>query len=499
MNALHKTVPICKDYVWGGYQLACFKELPADYREDKRIAETWEISTHEQGESSVVVNANETVKLSQALAEWTEGRTSELPFMIKYLDCLGPISIQVHPTQQTAEFLSSDEARSIWRQGGAIQDALGKEESLFVISEAQGHNVVHVFLGFEERKIMPLADSIHRPLKELAHSIRGDVKDHLRSISKTLGERLEEQCSAILLKTLYGENIPTHGIESVFAPLKGSSNGKIPSDEIVSAFEFHLTRPGERAADPQWLANLFSGIAVISMICELAFFLRDMASHSPSDWESIKNNALKLFGQEFIARPPSVGDLSKADEQPLLSFFRGCTVQANDWVRVRPGTIHSWQGGGNQLIEVSHRSNNTFRILDFGRELSNDNREMHYLAAMYSLTTQSFMEHETKPDLITPAEACKQDSARPECHHLLDYEFHRNRTPFVLESPSALAFLINPDGELRVTNTRDSTYDVHMKACQTLIVNMKTSMSVQPKQIGDRVLVLVARNVECDR
>jgi mannose-6-phosphate isomerase class I len=63
-------------------------------------------------------------------------------------------------------------------------------------------------------------------------------------------------------------------------------------------------------------------------------------------------------------------DRADPSRSPILKYFHAQKVVPGQWGRVAPGTVHSWQGGGNFLIELAQRSDNTFRILDFGREFS---------------------------------------------------------------------------------------------------------------------------------
>lgn len=100
MNIL-KLKPSCKDYLWGGTKLK--EEFNKNYDGDI-LAETWELSTHKDGQSFV----NDV-----ALTDYIEERGSQIlgencknfenfPVLIKFIDAKGNLSIQVHPKDEYA-------------------------------------------------------------------------------------------------------------------------------------------------------------------------------------------------------------------------------------------------------------------------------------------------------------------------------------------------------------------------------------------------------------
>ena len=126
--------PAAKDYLWGG------SRLNDDFGKDialTPLAETWECSTHPDGESRV--NGE---KLSSVLArhpEWlgthtlkTTGGRAELPILIKLIDARQDLSVQVHP----------DDAYALRYEG-----CLGKTEMWYVLAARPGAKLVY---GFEQ-------------------------------------------------------------------------------------------------------------------------------------------------------------------------------------------------------------------------------------------------------------------------------------------------------------------------------------------------------------
>lgn len=129
-----KLKPAFQDYLWGGSRLA--KEFhkqpdPVRFPEGVPIAESWECSTHADGESCV-----EAVPLSEFLREHPEAlgthpdaAPGELPVLIKILDAEQAPSVQVHP---------DDEYARIHENGSR-----GKTEMWYVIDAEPGAKLVY--------------------------------------------------------------------------------------------------------------------------------------------------------------------------------------------------------------------------------------------------------------------------------------------------------------------------------------------------------------------
>lgn len=96
-----KLSPAFKDFLWGGTRLkeAYHKKSDLDI-----VAESWELSTHPQGQSTVISGAFSGLKLSELI----EKNSSEIlgkkaaefayfPLLIKFIDAHDNLSVQVHP------------------------------------------------------------------------------------------------------------------------------------------------------------------------------------------------------------------------------------------------------------------------------------------------------------------------------------------------------------------------------------------------------------------
>ena len=101
-----KLSPAFKDYLWGGTKLRTDFNKKCDF---DKIAESWELSTHKDGQSTVVTGDMSGFKLSEYLEKTGEAALGEkaakfdfFPILIKLIDAKGNLSVQVHPSDDYA-------------------------------------------------------------------------------------------------------------------------------------------------------------------------------------------------------------------------------------------------------------------------------------------------------------------------------------------------------------------------------------------------------------
>ena len=100
-----KLVPCYKDYLWGGNRL---EELYGKKSDLPHTAESWELSCHKDGESIVENGDHSGALLSDVImAEpisylGARYQGTGFPILVKLLDATKNLSIQVHPSDQTA-------------------------------------------------------------------------------------------------------------------------------------------------------------------------------------------------------------------------------------------------------------------------------------------------------------------------------------------------------------------------------------------------------------
>ena len=126
-----KLMPAGKDYLWGGTRLR------KEYRKKIDLiplAETWECSVHPDG-LSIVDNGKyrgQTLKdVIDKHPEFLGTKNQEMPVLIKFVDAMKDLSVQVHPYDDYARKYEGDN---------------GKSEMWYVIDAEPGAELI---FGFE--------------------------------------------------------------------------------------------------------------------------------------------------------------------------------------------------------------------------------------------------------------------------------------------------------------------------------------------------------------
>lgn len=115
MNLLLKLAPSVSYKVWGGSKLKKIKNIDTN----KKIGETWEISSHSAGPSRVIINKTSLNELVQ------------LSYLVKYIDTSDNLSVQVHPDDEYAKEHENEN---------------GKTECWLILDSAPGAGI---YLGFK--------------------------------------------------------------------------------------------------------------------------------------------------------------------------------------------------------------------------------------------------------------------------------------------------------------------------------------------------------------
>lgn len=156
--------PACKDYLWGGSTLKTKYNKPFP---GPVLAETWELSCHEDGLSVIASGPYAGRTLKDYLCEHPEAagsavaRFEQFPVLIKFIDAARNLSVQVHPDNAYAR---------------VHENQSGKTEMWYVIDAAPG---AYLYYG------------VARPMNrsQLDEAIRTDTLcDHLRKIEVRRGD-----------------------------------------------------------------------------------------------------------------------------------------------------------------------------------------------------------------------------------------------------------------------------------------------------------------------
>ena len=134
--------PILKNIIWGGDEIAKFKNLE---NEEADIGESWEISAVEDNES-IIKNGDLAMTPLDALIHQAKGKlvgkkvfdkfANKFPLLIKFIDARDDLSIQVHPNDLLAK---------------ERHNSFGKTEVWYIVKAEPG---AFIYSGFKE-KITP--------------------------------------------------------------------------------------------------------------------------------------------------------------------------------------------------------------------------------------------------------------------------------------------------------------------------------------------------------
>jgi len=138
-----KLQPEFKDYLWGGSSL---ERLFGKKSGLSITAESWELSSHPDGPSRVVNGKYSGRTLKEVLDEnpaWAGGEG--LPILIKFIDAASDLSIQVHPSDETAIAEAGEQ---------------GKAEMWYIVDAAPGAYLYYGFSsGIDPEKLVEMAEN----------------------------------------------------------------------------------------------------------------------------------------------------------------------------------------------------------------------------------------------------------------------------------------------------------------------------------------------------
>lgn len=117
-----KLLPAFKDYLWGGTRLKEIYHKKCDY---DIIAESWELSAHADGQSTVAGGRHKGMLFGEYLERigkeslgWKCQALASFPILIKFIDAKEDLSVQVHPDDEYAL---------------EVEDEYGKNEMWYIV------------------------------------------------------------------------------------------------------------------------------------------------------------------------------------------------------------------------------------------------------------------------------------------------------------------------------------------------------------------------------
>lgn len=129
-----KLAPTYMDYLWGGTRLKDIYGKKCDY---EQVAESWELSAHEAGQSIVVSGRHKGMPFGEYLnvigkenLGWKCSSLEAFPILIKLIDAKQSLSIQVHPDDDYAL---------------TVENQYGKNEMWYILDAIPGS---YLYCGF---------------------------------------------------------------------------------------------------------------------------------------------------------------------------------------------------------------------------------------------------------------------------------------------------------------------------------------------------------------
>jgi mannose-6-phosphate isomerase len=175
--------PVLKSYIWGGKKL---EKLGRDIAGYERVAESWEISGHEDGATPVIngIYAGKTLlDLLDILGEDLIGKKNtwaleqgKFPWLVKLIDAHEKLSVQVHP----------DDAYALAHEA----NELGKTEMWVVLEANPGSEIIYGLSQNINREQFHMA-IVDGKLEPYLHKVKVKAGDHICVPSRTLHAILE--------------------------------------------------------------------------------------------------------------------------------------------------------------------------------------------------------------------------------------------------------------------------------------------------------------------
>jgi len=130
-----KLKPVFKDYIWGGNTLKSKFNKQTNL---ERVAESWELAVHKEGECKVQGGPHDGIPLSGLLKLWGaevlgskyNKADKTFPLLIKFIDAKDNLSIQVHPSDDYSL---------------KVEGQPGKTEMWYIINAEEDAKIIYGF------------------------------------------------------------------------------------------------------------------------------------------------------------------------------------------------------------------------------------------------------------------------------------------------------------------------------------------------------------------
>jgi len=165
--------PVYKDYLWGG------DRIPKVFNRNEPAgiyAESWEISTHPDGSTTIANGPLAGKTLSDLLPEYktellgTHVKGDDFPLLIKLIDARDTLSVQVHPNDDNAAAVNGDPKTEMWYflEGDAdaqiycgLKPGIGKEEFLQAMENKTFSDILQSIPAKEGEAVFVPGGTVH--------------------------------------------------------------------------------------------------------------------------------------------------------------------------------------------------------------------------------------------------------------------------------------------------------------------------------------------------
>ncbi|MBQ4631094.1 MAG: class I mannose-6-phosphate isomerase [Clostridia bacterium] len=226
-----KTVPVFKQYLWGGDTLKTKfkKDIPGSF-----AAESWEVSCHDDGLCTVANGIFKGKTLKEVIFSDTKNmlgkETDIFPLLVKFLDAKDKLSVQVHP----------DNAFAAKHENGE----LGKTEMWYVIDAKPGAVLVY---GLKEG-----TDS--KTFCESAQN--GTLEQHLNFVPAKKGDAffipsgtVHAICDGLLIAEIQQSSNTTYRVYDYNRTDKDGNKRELHIEKAVMATDYSASPLGQACYD----------------------------------------------------------------------------------------------------------------------------------------------------------------------------------------------------------------------------------------------------------
>lgn len=308
--AILKLKAPCKDYIWGGNRL---REEYGKQLDSDRIAESWELSCHKDGQSVITGGEFNGKTLSDYIAAKGKGvlgkncgRFEYFPVLIKLIDAKDNLSVQVHPSNEYAL---------------RVEGEYGKTEMWYIVDCDPGAELLY---GFKHE--ISKEEFAERIANNTLLEVTNNVPVHKGDVFFIESGTLHAIGKGILIAEIQQNSNTTY---RVFDYGRLGADGKPRALHVEKALDVARLCPPERPAGPMGKPEQ-NGDCTSTLLAKCGYFtarLLDVAGSAPlcADGESF-HSLLCLSGSGAVICGGGAVPFAKGDSLFLPAGLGAYTI-----------------------------------------------------------------------------------------------------------------------------------------------------------------------------